>query len=66
MGKEKTMQSKIREASGADVPDDLGFIPDTIVKPVGKELPSLLSRKYMKRVRIEWAYFQQKARDFFR
>lgn len=65
MGKEKTMQSRMSKAKGADIPDDLGYFPETLIKPDRKDLPSLLSSP-KRRLLIEWTAFWQKFRDFGR
>lgn len=64
MGKEKTMQSRISKARGSEIPTDLGYFPETLIKPESKNLPSLLSAKFARRLRIEWTAYLQRARDF--
>lgn len=58
------MQSKMREARGSEIPDDLGYFPETLVKPESKDLPPFLSAKAMRRFKIEWASLVQRVRDF--
>lgn len=60
------MQSRMREARGSEIPDDLGYFPKTLIKPESKDLPSLFSSKASRRLRIEWASFKQRVQDFFR
>lgn len=49
-----------------EIPSDFGLLPDTLLKPESKDLPSLFSKDFRKRLRIEWKAFLQTPMDLVR
>jgi len=66
MMKQRSMQSQMSKLRGSDIPSDMGVLPDTLLKPESKDLPSLFSSQYRKRLRIEWKSFLQPLMDTVR
>ena len=49
-----------------EIPSDFGLLPDTLIKPDSKDLPSFFSKEFRKRIRIEWNAFIQVPMDIIR
>lgn len=64
IGKESSMQARAKKMKGADIPNDLGRFPETLIKPEGNDLPRLFSSQFKRRLEIEWRALWQKTRDF--
>lgn len=58
------MQGQLAKMKKSDMPTDLGLLPDTLIKPNSKHLPSLLSGQWKRRLRIEWMALTQKMKHF--
>ena len=60
------MQAQMSKMKKSDLPTDLGLLPDTLIKPPSKDLPSIFSDQWKKRLRIEWKSLTQGIMDTFR
>lgn len=66
MKAQRSLQSQMSRMSGSDIPSDFGLLPDTLLKPEAKDLPSWFSKDYRKRLRIAWKAFVQTPADLVR
>lgn len=56
-------QSQMREAmASGQMPNDMGLIAMTFIRPRGEKVPGLLTRE---RRRLEWTWLKQRVVDFF-
>ncbi|KAK5092436.1 hypothetical protein LTR24_005254 [Lithohypha guttulata] len=66
MKSQRSLQSQMSKLKRSDMPSDFGLLPDTILKPESEALPSLFSKDFRKRLRIEWKAFVQTPMDIVR
>ncbi|KAF3482322.1 uncharacterized protein GIQ15_05081 [Arthroderma uncinatum] len=63
MSSKTRMDETMRGIARNMVPDDLGLLPGTFVRPVWKNLPSIFLEPKM-RWRMEWMYWKSKVQNF--
>lgn len=64
MLKQQSMQSQMQKMKRGEMPDDLGRMPEILIKPPSKELPAFFSKFWRRRIRIEWTTLRQRFSDF--
>ena len=66
---EMSMRNRVKDAmSGAsreNIPDDIGLLPGTFIRPVWKHMPSIF-KEPKQRWRMEWMWFKMKMQNFAR
>lgn len=58
-----SMKTKGREMSKADLPQDLGLLPGTFVRPLWRDLPSIFQLP-RERLQMEWLWLKSWAQNF--
>ncbi|KAK5086324.1 hypothetical protein LTR05_003492 [Lithohypha guttulata] len=64
MSKQKSLSGQMKKMGRGQMGDDFGLLPETLIKPERKNLPSILSKRWQRRIQIEWLAFKQKVQAF--
>ncbi|KAJ5639770.1 uncharacterized protein N7484_007632 [Penicillium longicatenatum] len=60
-----SMKTRSKEALGGQLPNDIGVLPGTFVRPLWRDMPSIFQSP-RDRWEMEWTWIKSKVTDFFR
>ncbi|PYH98735.1 hypothetical protein BO71DRAFT_394898 [Aspergillus ellipticus CBS 707.79] len=58
-----SMKTRSREISRADLPQDIGLLPGTFIRPLWRDMPSLFAQP-QERLRMEWLWIKSGFQNF--
>jgi hypothetical protein len=59
------MRSRMKNLSRQEIPNDLGVLPQTLIRPPPQDLPKLLSADWKRRMKFEWLWTKTRFQNFF-
>jgi hypothetical protein len=59
------MRSRMKNLSRQEIPNDLGILPQTLIRPPPQDLPKLLSADWKRRIKFEWLWTKTRFQNFF-
>ena len=65
MPSQQSMRSRLKTVGRQDIPDDLGLMPQTFIRPSYGTLPALFGGDWKKRLQIEWLWTKTRFQNFF-
>ena len=65
MPAQQGLRSRMKNLSRQEIPDDLGLIPQTLIRPPRQALPRLFSADWKRRLKFEWAWTRTRFQNFF-
>jgi len=64
MESRKSRKVQMKAMSGSKVPDDVGLIPQTFIRPPSREMPRLFGSKWKSRLKLEWLWVWTRVQNF--
>ncbi|KAK1141635.1 hypothetical protein N8T08_008899 [Aspergillus melleus] len=58
-----SMKTRGHELNRADLPQDIGLLPGTFIRPLWRDMPSIFQQPY-ERLRMEWLWMKTGAQNF--
>jgi hypothetical protein len=59
------MRSRMKNLSRQEIPNDLGILPQTLIRPPSQDLPKLLGADWKRRMKFEWLWTKTRFQNFF-
>jgi protein MBA1 len=59
------MRSRMKNLSRQEIPNDLGLMPQTFIRPPPQDLPKLFSADWKQRMKVEWLWTRTRFQNFF-
>jgi hypothetical protein len=59
------MRSRMKNLSRQEIPNDVGILPQTLIRPPSHDLPKLLSAGWKRRMKFEWLWTKTRFQNFF-
>jgi hypothetical protein len=59
------MRSRMKNLSRQEIPNDVGILPQTLIRPPPQDLPKLLSADWKRRMKFEWLWTKTRFQNFF-
>jgi hypothetical protein len=59
------MRSRMKNLSRQEIPNDLGLMPQTLIRPPRQNLPKLFSADWKQRIKFEWLWTRTRFQNFF-
>lgn len=56
------MKTRTRQMEQTELPNDIGFMPGTFVRPLWRHMPSIFE-KPRERLQMEWAWLKSRFQD---
>ena len=60
----KSRRVEMKGVSGSRIPDDIGIIPQTFIRPSNSEMPRLFGSTWKTRLKLEWLWARTRAENF--
>ncbi len=60
----KSRKVKMKGVSGSQIPDDLGIISQTFIRPPNSEMPRLFGSTWKTRLKLEWLWAKTRVQNF--
>lgn len=60
----KSRRVEMKGMSGSRIPDDIGIIPQTFVRPPNSEMPRLFGGTWKTRLKLEWLWARSRVENF--
>jgi hypothetical protein len=64
MGQRKSRKVEMQKISNNKLPEDVGIIEQTFIRPPNREMPRLFSSKWKTRLKVEWLWVKTRALNF--
>lgn len=65
MPAQQGMRSRMKNLSRNEIPNDLGLMPQTLIRPPRQALPKLFSADWKQRLQFEWTWTRTRFQNFF-
>lgn len=65
MPPQQGLRSRMKNLSRHEIPNDLGLIPQTLIRPPRHALPKLFSANWRQRLKFEWSWTRTRFQNFF-
>ena len=65
MPPQQGIRSRMKDLGRQEIPNDLGLMPMTLIRPPGKDLPSLFGADWKYRIKFEWLWVKTRFQNFF-
>lgn len=59
------MRSRMKNMSRQEIPNDLGLLPRTLIRPPAQDLPKLFGADWKQRLKFEWLWIRTRFQNFF-
>jgi hypothetical protein len=64
MGSRRSRKVEMKRMSASKIPDDLGIIQQTFIRPPNRDMPRLFSKKWKSRLKMEWFWIKTRLMNF--
>lgn len=65
MPPQQGMRSRMKNLSRQEIPNDLGLMPQTLIRPPRQDLPKFFSADWKQRIKFEWLWTRTRFQNFF-
>jgi hypothetical protein len=59
------MRSRMKNLSRQEIPNDVGILPQTLIRPPPQDLPKFLGADWKRRLKFEWLWTKTRFQNFF-
>ena len=60
----KSRRVEMKNVPQHRMPDDVGILPETFIRPPSREMPRLLGSEWKKRLKLEWLWVKTRVQNF--
>jgi hypothetical protein len=60
----KSRKVEMKNLPQSRIPDDVGLLPETFIRPPSREMPRLLSSEWKRRLKLEWLWVRTRVQNF--
>jgi hypothetical protein len=64
VGSKRSRKVEMKRMSASKIPDDLGIIQQTFIRPPNRDMPRLFGKKWKSRLKVEWFWIKTRLMNF--